>query len=80
MGGCDGHPPGLPRGLEARGARPGRRRRVTFHAWAEIFGDPVAVAVLVDHLVHHAEVLMLRGDSYRLNGTGKEVPQGDAGD
>jgi DNA replication protein DnaC len=49
----------------------------TFSAWAEIFGDPVAVAALVDRLVHHAEVLVLRGDSYRLKGKGKEVLQGD---
>lgn len=45
----------------------------TFSAWAEIFGDPVAVAALVDRLVHHAEVLVLKGDSYRLKGKGKEV-------
>ena len=45
----------------------------TFSAWAEIFGDPVAVAAMVDRLVHHAEVLVLKGDSYRLRGRGKEV-------
>src|SRR6266571_2347340 len=45
----------------------------TFSAWAEIFGDPVAVAAMVDRLVHHAEVIALRGDSYRLKGKGKEV-------
>src|SRR6266498_1641817 len=45
----------------------------TFSAWAEIFGDPVAVAALVDRLVHHAEVIALKGDSYRLKGKGKEV-------
>ena len=49
----------------------------TFSSWAEIFGDPVAVAALVDRLVHHAEVLVLRGESYRLKGKGKEVLQGD---
>ena len=32
----------------------------TLSGWAEIFGDPVAVAALVDRLVHHAEVLTLR--------------------
>lgn len=37
----------------------------------------MAVAALVDRLVHHAEVLVLRGDSYRLKGKGKEVLQGD---
>ena len=45
----------------------------TFSAWVEIFGDPVAVAALVDRLVHHAEVLVLKGESYRLKGKGKEV-------
>jgi DNA replication protein DnaC len=33
----------------------------------------VAVAALVDRLVHHAEVIVLKGESYRLKGTGKEV-------
>jgi DNA replication protein DnaC len=45
----------------------------TFSAWAEIFGDPVAVAALVDRLVHHAEIIVLKGDSYRLKGKSKEV-------
>lgn len=45
----------------------------TFSAWAEIFGDPVAVAALVDRLVHHAEIIVLKGESYRLKGKGKEV-------
>jgi len=49
----------------------------TFSSWTEIFGDPVAVAALVDRLVHHAEVLVLRGESYRLKGKGKELLQGD---
>ncbi len=45
----------------------------TFSAWAEIFGDPVAVAAMVDRLVHHAEVIVIKGESYRLRGRGKEV-------
>jgi len=45
----------------------------TFSAWTEIFGDAVAVAAMVDRLVHHAEVIPLKGDSYRLKGKGKEV-------
>jgi DNA replication protein DnaC len=45
----------------------------TFSAWAEIFGDPVAVAAMVDRLVHHAEVIALKGDSYRLKGHRKEA-------
>jgi len=38
----------------------------TFSARAEIFGYRVAVAALVDRLAHHSEVLVLRGESYRL--------------
>jgi DNA replication protein DnaC len=42
-------------------------------AWAEIFGDAVAVAAMVDRLVHHAEVHVLKGDSYRLRSASKDV-------
>ena len=45
----------------------------SFSSWAEIFGDPVAVAAMVDRLVHHAEVIVLQGDSYRLKDRGQEV-------
>jgi DNA replication protein DnaC len=45
----------------------------SFSSWAEIFGDPTAVGAMVDRLVHHADVIVLRGDSYRLKGKGKEV-------
>jgi DNA replication protein DnaC len=38
----------------------------TFSAWTEIFGDAVAVAAMVDRLVHHAEIITIEGDSYRL--------------
>ena len=31
----------------------------------EVFGDEVAAAI-IDRLVHHAEVIALKGDSYRL--------------
>ncbi len=46
----------------------------TFSAWAEIFGDATAVEAMVDRLVHHAEVIVLQGDSYRLKNRAKEVP------
>ena len=45
----------------------------SFSAWAEVFGDAVAVAAMVDRLVHHAEVVVLQGDSYRLKDRGEEV-------
>jgi len=37
-----------------------------FSAWGEIFGDEVTAAAMIDRLVHHAEILGLKGDSYRL--------------
>jgi DNA replication protein DnaC len=39
-----------------------------FSAWGEIFGDEVVAAAMIDRLVHHAEILSLKGDSYRLKG------------
>jgi DNA replication protein DnaC len=37
-----------------------------FGRWGEVFGDDVVAAAMIDRLVHHAEVINLRGDSYRL--------------
>ena len=38
-----------------------------FSRWGEVFGDPVVVvAAMIDRLVHHAEIVSLKGDSYRL--------------
>jgi DNA replication protein DnaC len=37
-----------------------------FSAWGEIFGDEVVAAAMIDRLVHHAEILALKGDSFRL--------------
>ena len=37
-----------------------------FGRWGEVFGDEVVAAAMIDRLVHHAEVLALKGDSYRL--------------
>ena len=34
--------------------------------WGEVFGDDVVAAAMIDRLVHHAEVIALKGDSYRL--------------
>ena len=45
----------------------------SFSGWAEIFGDAVAVAAMVDRLVHHSEIIVLKDDSYRLQGKQKEV-------
>ncbi|HEY3548771.1 MAG TPA: IS21-like element helper ATPase IstB [Propionicimonas sp.] len=37
-----------------------------FGRWGEVFGDDTVAAAMIDRLVHHAEVVALKGDSYRL--------------
>ncbi len=37
-----------------------------FGRWGEVFGNPTVAAAMIDRLVHHAEVISLKGDSYRL--------------
>jgi DNA replication protein DnaC len=50
-----------------------------FSAWGEIFGDEVTAAAMIDRLVHHAEILALKGDSYRLRDKdlGRPEPRGE---
>ena len=36
-----------------------------FGRWGDVFGDPIVAAAMIDRLVHHAEVVSLKGDSYR---------------
>ncbi len=45
----------------------------SFSAWAEIFGDAVAVEAMVDRLIHHSHIISLKGDSYRLKDNQQEV-------
>ena len=41
----------------------------SFARWGETFGgDGTAAGAVIDRLVHHAEVVVLKGDSYRLIG------------
>jgi hypothetical protein len=37
-----------------------------FGRWGGDFGDDVVAAAMIDRLVHHAEVVALKGDPYRL--------------
>ena len=43
-----------------------------FSGWAGVFGDQVVAAAMIDRIVHHADVLTLKGASYRLRGRGVE--------
>jgi DNA replication protein DnaC len=50
-----------------------------FGRWGEVFGDPVVAAAMIDRLVHHAEIVSLKGDSYRLKDRDlARVPNDDA--
>jgi DNA replication protein DnaC len=39
-----------------------------FSKWGEIFGDDMPATAMIDRLIHHSEILSLKGDSYRLRG------------
>jgi DNA replication protein DnaC len=39
-----------------------------FCEWADIFGDAVVAPALLDRLLHHAVVIPIDGNSYRLRG------------
>ena len=51
-----------------------------FSAWGEILGDDVTAAAMIDRLVHHAEILALKGDSYRLKDRDLARPTPTPGD
>jgi DNA replication protein DnaC len=36
-----------------------------FSRWGDVFSDHVVAAAMIDRIVHHAEVLTLKGNSYR---------------
>lgn len=39
---------------------------INFSQWDEVFGDAVTAGAIVDRLLHHATVVMIKGKSYRL--------------
>lgn len=46
-----------------------------FAKWGKIFGDPVVATALLDRLLHHAIVVQIEGNSYRLRQHQNLVPQ-----
>lgn len=40
---------------------------LAFSDWHQVFKDPMTTAAAIDRLVHHSEILELRGPSYRAN-------------
>ncbi len=48
-----------------------------FEAWGEILGDQMVAAALIDRLVHHAQIITLKGKSYRLKDRDSTVKPAD---
>lgn len=46
-----------------------------FGQWGEIFGDPVVATALLDRLLHHAIVVSIEGNSYRLREHADLIPE-----
>ncbi len=46
-----------------------------FAEWGEVFGDPVVAAALLARLLHHATVMQIEGNSYRMRQHASLVPE-----
>lgn len=46
---------------------------LAFSAWGDVFGDQAVAAAMIDRIVHHADVITLKGASYRLRGHGTDT-------
>ncbi|HET9564052.1 MAG TPA: IS21-like element helper ATPase IstB [Mycobacterium sp.] len=46
---------------------------LAFSSWAGVFGDQVVAAAMIDRIVHHADVIALKGASYRLRDRGVDT-------
>ena len=51
-------------------ASPVLTSNLPFSGWGGVFGDQAVAAAMIDRIVHHADVLTLKGASYRLRGRG----------
>ena len=45
-----------------------------FARWGDVFGDHAVASAMIDRIVHHAEVITLKGNSYRLKDTKLTLP------
>ncbi|WP_420485506.1 ATP-binding protein [Intrasporangium calvum] len=47
-----------------------RPPNLPFSGWGGVFGDQAVATAMIDRVVHHADVLTLKGASYRLRNRG----------
>lgn len=45
---------------------------LAFKEWGKIFSDNTTASAIIDRLVHHAEIIKIEGESYRLKEKGKK--------
>ena len=43
-----------------------------FARWSEVFGEATIASAMIDRIVHHADVIALKGTSYRIKHTAIE--------
>lgn len=46
-----------------------------FQGWAEIFADQVMVTAMLDRLLHHSHIFVLKGESYRIKNRLTQQPE-----
>ena len=45
----------------------------SFSKWPELFGDTLVANAMLDRLVHHAQIINIKGDSYRMKELKKQM-------
>lgn len=45
----------------------------TFDKWSEVFGDATVANAILDRLVHHSEIVNIKGESYRLKNLKEKI-------
>lgn len=38
----------------------------SFEEWGEVFWDPVLATAIIDRIIHHCRIIIIKGDSYRM--------------
>jgi len=46
---------------------------LSFSSWGQIFADSVLATAILDRLLHHANVINIKGESYRLKDRTREL-------
>ncbi|MEG0577568.1 MAG: ATP-binding protein, partial [Bacilli bacterium] len=50
---------------------------ISFSDWDKIFGDALIAGAIIDRLLHHANVVAIKGKSYRLQSLYNDVESND---